>query len=454
MDAFDRDLRDEVQFSSVVENRVTKLKDNDQEKMDKMERMEKRLETLGTNYALSNVEAMMITEYCPSIEIQRTEQELWNFTLKGDDIEAYNNCFHELALMCLDLVTPKKKKIDGHQEKDCRVRLPGAGDNPLQNATCYGCGEKGHLKNKFPRRINQQNEGAHARSYVMRTENPRQKDPKSLSYIKADEKKLEDIPIVSDFLEEEAFRILKKKLCNTPVLALPDGPNDFVVYCDASNQGFGCMLMQWGKVIAYDSRQLKTHEKNCITYNLELGIRKLIMDEAHSLRYLVHPGANKMNYDLRDLCWWPGMKKDIANNGYDAIWVIVDRLTKSAHFLPIREDFKMESSLEGVRTRLDMSTAYDPQTDGQITIRALNAHHLRHFTADHVLLKASPWKIVVRFGKKGKCCDTFHVSNLKKCLAEMNLQVPLEEIKIDDKLYFVEEPVEIMERDVTKLKQS
>ncbi|GKA77361.1 putative reverse transcriptase domain-containing protein [Tanacetum coccineum] len=78
---------------------------------------------------------------------------------------------------------------------------------------------------------------------------------------------------------------------------------------------------------------------------------------------------------------------------------------------------------------------------------------------DRVLLKVSPWKGLVRFGKKEKlapCCvhDTFHVSNLKKCLADSDLQVPLEEIKIDDKLYFVEEPVEIMDRQVKKLKRS
>ncbi|GJQ99754.1 putative reverse transcriptase domain-containing protein [Tanacetum coccineum] len=71
--------------------------------------------------------------------------------------------------------------------------------------------------------------------------------------------------------QEEAFRILKEKLCNAPVLALLEGPNDFVVYCDASNQGFGCVLMQRGKVIAYASRQLKIHEKNYTTHDLELG---------------------------------------------------------------------------------------------------------------------------------------------------------------------------------------
>ncbi|GKD68723.1 hypothetical protein Tco_1322813, partial [Tanacetum coccineum] len=102
---------------------------------------------------------------------------------------------------------------------------------------------------------------------------------------------------------------------------------------------------------------------------------------------------------------------------------------------------------------------------------------------DRVLLKVSLWKGVVRFGKKGKLApryvgpfeivervgpvayglklpqelicvhDTFHVSNLKKCLAEPNVQVPLEEIKIDENLHFVEEAIEIVERDVKKLKR-
>ncbi|GJX91468.1 putative reverse transcriptase domain-containing protein [Tanacetum coccineum] len=71
--------------------------------------------------------------------------------------------------------------------------------------------------------------------------------------------------------QENAFLTLKDKLCNTPVLALLDGPEDFVVYCDASGLGLGCVLMQRGKVIAYASRQLKIHEKNYTTHDLELG---------------------------------------------------------------------------------------------------------------------------------------------------------------------------------------
>ncbi|GKF83826.1 putative reverse transcriptase domain-containing protein, partial [Tanacetum coccineum] len=71
--------------------------------------------------------------------------------------------------------------------------------------------------------------------------------------------------------QENAFQTLKDKLCNALVLALPDGPEDFVVYCDASGLGLGCVLMQRGKAIAYASRQLKIHEKNYTTHDLELG---------------------------------------------------------------------------------------------------------------------------------------------------------------------------------------
>ncbi|GJV71910.1 putative reverse transcriptase domain-containing protein [Tanacetum coccineum] len=109
---------------------------------------------------------------------------------------------------------------------------------------------------------------------------------------------------------------------------------------------------------------------------------------------------------------------------------------------------------------------------------------LEFSVGDYVLLKVSPWKGVVRFGKKGKLAprfvgpfeiiekvghvayrldlpeelngvhDTFHVSNLKKCLADPTLQVPLDEIRVDAKLNFVEEPVEILEREFKKLKRS
>ncbi|GKE50576.1 putative reverse transcriptase domain-containing protein, partial [Tanacetum coccineum] len=145
----------------------------------------------------------------------------------------------------------------------------------------------------------------------------------------------------------ENFPKIAKPLTVLTQKTLPDGPEDFVVYCDAPGLGLGGVLMQRGKVIAYASRQLKIHEKNYTTHDLELGVkelnmrqrrwielfsdydceiryhpgkanvvddalsrkervplkgdvRTLIMDEAYKSKYFVHPGADKMYYDLKD----------------------------------------------------------------------------------------------------------------------------------------------------------
>ncbi|GKA04046.1 putative reverse transcriptase domain-containing protein [Tanacetum coccineum] len=71
--------------------------------------------------------------------------------------------------------------------------------------------------------------------------------------------------------QEAAFQLLKQKLCSAPILALPEGSKDFIAYCDASKKGLGAVLMQREKVISYASRQLKIHEKNYTTHDLELG---------------------------------------------------------------------------------------------------------------------------------------------------------------------------------------
>ncbi|GJX40234.1 putative reverse transcriptase domain-containing protein [Tanacetum coccineum] len=98
--------------------------------------------------------------------------------------------------------------------------------------------------------------------------------------------------------QEEAFHILKEKLCNALVLALLDGPDDFVVYCDASKQGFGCVLMQKGKVIAYASRQLKTHEKNYTTHDLELGA---VVFALKIWRHYLYGTKSVIIFDQKDL---------------------------------------------------------------------------------------------------------------------------------------------------------
>nr|GEV30186.1 hypothetical protein [Tanacetum cinerariifolium] len=188
------------------------------------------------------------------------------------------------------------------------------------------------------------------------------------------------------------------------------------------------------------------------------------MDEAHTSRYLVHPGADKMYYDLRDLYWWPGMKRDIADSGLDAIWVVMDRLTKSAHFLPIREDYKTEKLAriyineiqalqKALGTKLNMSTTYHPETDGQseCTIQTLE-DMLRACGMDF----GGSWDThlpLVEFSYNNSYHKSIKCAPFEALYGQSDAQVPLEEIKIDESLRFVEEPIEIMERDVKKLKR-
>ncbi|GJS05893.1 putative reverse transcriptase domain-containing protein [Tanacetum coccineum] len=363
-------------------------------------------------------------------------------------------------------------------------------------------------------------------------------------------------------------------------------------------------------------------------------LRSVIMHESYKSKYSIYPISEKMYQDVKKLYWWPNMKADIAtyvskcltcarvkaehqrpsgllvqpeipewkwdnimmdfitklpksSQGFDTIWVIVDRLTKSAHFLPIRENDPLDklarlylnrivarhgipasiicdrdgrftsnfwrSFQKALGTDISMSTAYHPETDGQSerTIQTLedmlracvidfgkgwvkhlplaefsynNSYHasikaapyealygrkcrspvcwaevgeaqltgpeliqettekivlikqrmqaaqdrqksyadrkrkpMEFEVGDRVMLKVSPWKGVVRLElpqELSRVHHTFHVSNLKKCYADEPLVMPLEGIHVDDKLQFVEEPVEIMEREIKRLKRS
>nr|GEX01986.1 reverse transcriptase domain-containing protein [Tanacetum cinerariifolium] len=133
-----------------------------------------------------------------------------------------NKCKFHHAGTCP--VKCKKCQKVGHHEKDCRVRASATDCNSKPAITCYGCGKQGHYKNRFI-----ENFSKIAKPLTLLTQ-------KNKTYVGGDK-------------QEEDFRILKEKLCNAIVLALLDGPNDFVVYYDASNQGFGCVLMQRGKGI-------------------------------------------------------------------------------------------------------------------------------------------------------------------------------------------------------------
>nr|GEU94119.1 putative reverse transcriptase domain-containing protein [Tanacetum cinerariifolium] len=114
--------------------------------------------------------------------------------------------------------------------------------------------------------------------------------------------------------EEEAFQTLKQKLCNTPILVLPEGTEDFMVYCDASLKGYGAVLMQREKVIAYASRQLKVHKENYTTHDLKLGaivfairlsrhylygMKCVVFTDHNSLQYIL----NQIELNLRQRRW-------------------------------------------------------------------------------------------------------------------------------------------------------
>ncbi|GJU50517.1 putative reverse transcriptase domain-containing protein [Tanacetum coccineum] len=111
--------------------------------------------------------------------------------------------------------------------------------------------------------------------------------------------------------QESAFQLLKQKLCEAPILALPEGNDDFVVYCDASHQGLGAVLMQKENFIAYASRQFKPHEENYTTHDLELGAvhildqKELNMRQRRWLELLA-------DYDC-DIRYHPGKENVVAD---------------------------------------------------------------------------------------------------------------------------------------------
>nr|GEW87065.1 hypothetical protein [Tanacetum cinerariifolium] len=376
--------------------------------------------------------------------------------------------------------------------------------------------------------------------------------------------------------EDEAFQTLKQKLCSAPSLALPEGTEDFVVYCDASLKSYGAVLMQREKVIAYASRKLRVYEENYTNHDVELGAIKelnlrqrrwieLLSDYDCEIRY--HPGkanvvADALSRKERDKpllkekyvkkenlrrmikqifefrldgtrcfgnhVWLPrfgGLRNLVMHEShtskitmdfvselprtpseYDTIWVIIDRQRKLAYFISMK---KMDSMEKLTKLYLkEVSEVGDSQLTGpelfcemtkkivQIKNRLLTAcsrqksyadrraKPLEFEVSDMVLLKVSPWKGTVHFGKRKKLSphyiepcrnvarvcpvaytlklheelkgvhSTFNVLKLKKCLTECDIVIPMNEIQLDDKLHMIEELVKVVDREVKRLKQS
>nr|GEV00929.1 hypothetical protein [Tanacetum cinerariifolium] len=220
-----------------------------------------------------------------------------------------------------------------------------------------------------------------------------------------------------------SFQTLKQKLCSAPILTLPEGTKDFVVYCDTTLKGYGAVLMQREK------KELNLRQRRCI---------ELLSDYDCEIQY--HPG-----------------KAD----------VVADALSRKERDKPLR-------------VRALMMTVHN-DLPKQIYKRA---KPLEFEFSDMVLLMISPWKGVVRFGNRRKLSlryirpfkilarvgpvaymlefpeelkgihSTFHVLNLKRCLAKGDVVVPIDEIQLDDKLHMIKEPMEVIDREVKRLKQS
>ncbi|GJY10364.1 putative reverse transcriptase domain-containing protein [Tanacetum coccineum] len=309
--------------------------------------------------------------------------------------------------------------------------------------------------------------------------------------------------------------------------------------------------MQRGKVITYASWQLKSHEKKYTTHDLEMGevvfalktwrhylyrTKSVIYMERKSLQHIFdqkelnicqircivlfsdydyeirhHLGKVPLVGSVRTLVMDKAHASRLprSSSGYDTNWVIVDRLTKSAYFMAIREDYKMEKLARlyideivaghGVPVSIisDRDGRFTSSWDTHLPLAEFSYNNSYHLSIRCALFEALYGRMcrslvlwaeiresVVRFGTKGKLAPiyvgpfeilerigpvayrlrlpqelsgvhyTFHVSNLKKCLADANLNAPLGEVKIDKTLRFVEEPVDIMDREVKKLKRS
>ncbi|GJX69740.1 putative reverse transcriptase domain-containing protein [Tanacetum coccineum] len=240
--------------------------------------------------------------------------------------------------------------------------------------------------------------------------------------------------------QEEVFQTLKDNLCNAPILSLPDRAEDFVVYYDASNQDLGCMLMQRGKVIAYASWQLKIHEKNYTTHDLELeGVKyapkegwiELFSDYDCEIRY--HPEEATVVADALS----EASKED--NAPAEMLCGLDQQMEKKIEdtHLPLAE-FSYNNSYHSSVRCAPFEALYGRKCRSPILwaeIRENRYKQLGFEVGDKVILEVLSWKG-------------------EKYLADSNLHVPVEEIKVDKTLRFVEEPVEIIDREVKSLKRS
>ncbi|WRX29421.1 Reverse transcriptase/retrotransposon-derived protein [Theobroma cacao] len=281
---------------------------------------------------------------------------------------------------------------------------------------------------------------------------------------------------------ESQFQELKNRLTSTPILTLLVNGKEFVVYSDASKLGLGCVLMQDEKVIAYASRQLKKHETNYPTHDLELAAVVFTLKIWRHYLYELQKSDDELKREVQKLQDGETsefrlgddgalMFGDWTQSGKDAIWVIVDRLTKFAHFLAIHSTYSIEKLAklyidevvrlhgvlvsivsdqdprftfrfwpkfqEALGTNLRFSIAFHPHTDGVIRFAKWGKLNLRYIGAFRIIERIGPVAYRLELPPElDRIHNVFHVSMLKKYVPDPSHILKAPPIELHEDLKF------------------